>query len=195
VKTYLASANAGKLAELRALFEGSPLELTVFLAYEPPVEDADDYQGNARIKARALQARIAHGAPAAVLADDSGLEVRALAGRPGVLSARYAGESATWPQRRAALLEELRGTMDRNARFVCAMALLFPDGETLLGTGTVDGEIAQQEAGTGGFGYDPLFFYPPLGRTFAQLSAQEKNAVSHRRRAADALLAALRQRA
>jgi XTP/dITP diphosphohydrolase len=192
LKTYLASSNPGKLAELQAIFAGSPLELVVLEGYTPPPEDADDYEGNARIKATALRARLAdNGSNAAVLADDSGLEVAALGGRPGVWSARYAGESTAWPQRRAALLDELRGANDRTARFVCVVTLLLPEGRLLVGSGAVAGEIAQREIGTSGFGYDAIFFYPPLERTFAQLSAQEKNAVSHRRRAADALLTVL----
>jgi XTP/dITP diphosphohydrolase len=194
VKTYLASANPGKLAELQVIFAGSPFELTVLEGYAPPPEDADDYEGNASIKATALAAQLGHDrSNAAVLADDSGLEVAALGGRPGVWSARYAGERAGWPQRRAALLTELRGADDRAARFVCVMTLLLPEGRMLAGSGAVAGEIAGREIGSGGFGYDSIFFYPPLGRTFAQLSAQEKNAVSHRRRAADALLAAFRR--
>jgi XTP/dITP diphosphohydrolase len=198
VKTYVASANAGKLAELRAIFSGSPLELTIFPGYVAPVEDADDYQGNALLKAWALRAQLGDGVlEAAVLADDSGLEVEALGGRPGVLSARYAGERSTWAQRRARLLDELRvvAPPQRSARFVCVMTLLLPNGETLVGRGTVEGAIAQREVGAGGFGYDPLFFCPLMGRTLAELSPDEKHAISHRRHAADALLAALRQRA
>jgi XTP/dITP diphosphohydrolase len=198
VKTYLATTNAGKLAELRAIFSGSPLDLSVFPGYAAPIEDANDYAGNARLKALALRAQLPpDAAGAAVLADDSGLELEALGGRPGVLSARYAGKNATWPRRRAALLAELErlGSPDRRARFVCAMTLVLPDGEMLAGTGTVEGTIAQRATGRAGFGYDPLFIYPPRGRTFAQLRPQEKNAISHRRRAADALLAALRLRA
>jgi XTP/dITP diphosphohydrolase len=199
VKTYVASTNAGKLAEMRAIFFGSPLEVTLFPAYVPPIEDANDYEGNASLKAMALRTQLPpDAAGAAVLADDSGLEVDALDGRPGVLSARYAGTSSTEQQhRRAALLGEVQaaGSSDRTARFVCVMVLLLPNGERFVGAGSVEGELARQEAGAGGFGYDPLFFYAPLGRTFAQLRPEEKNAISHRRRAADALVAALRLRA
>jgi XTP/dITP diphosphohydrolase len=131
-----------------------------------------------------------------VLADDSGLEVDALGGRPGVLSARYGGSEIPWPQRRALLLSELAAVPEggRTARFVCVLALIFPGGDLLTPTGAVEGFIAASERGSGGFGYDPLFFFPPGGGTFAQLSQEEKNRVSHRRRAAEQLLAAVRAR-
>jgi XTP/dITP diphosphohydrolase len=131
-----------------------------------------------------------------VLADDSGLEVDALEGKPGVYSARYGGTDIGWPERRAALLAEVRGVPPyrRAARFVCALALIEPGREPIVVTGHVTGYLLEVESGAGGFGYDPLFFHPPSGRSFAALSEKEKNAVSHRRRAADALLAALRSR-
>ncbi|MEO6834458.1 MAG: RdgB/HAM1 family non-canonical purine NTP pyrophosphatase [Candidatus Tumulicola sp.] len=197
MKTYVATKNAGKLAELRAILAGSALELHAHPEYAGAIEDANDYLGNALLKARALARQLtAAGISAAVLADDSGLEVDALGGRPGVYSARYAGAAATWTQRRAALLAELRGVpeAERGGRFVSAVALILPGGEELTARGSAGGRIAEEERGSEGFGYDPLFFYPPRGCTFAQLGAEEKNAVSHRRRAADALLAALRER-
>ena len=161
------------------------------------VEDATTYAGNALLKAKALAAvlRERHVA-AAVLADDSGLEVEALGGRPGIHSARYGGPEMDWPQRRAGLLAELRGVPPyrRAARFVCALALVKPHGEPIVATGEVQGYILEAERGTGGFGYDAVFLYPRLGRSFATLSEKEKNAVSHRHNAAEALLAALRER-
>jgi XTP/dITP diphosphohydrolase len=198
VKTYVASNNAGKLGELRAIFADSPLELHAYSGYASPSEDAADYLGNALLKARALARQLRDaGIDAAVLADDSGLEVDALDGRPGVYSARYAGAVATWEARRASLLAELLGVSPerRNARFVCAIALVLPDGSELSALGSVDGRIVEEERGSGGFGYDPLFLYPPRDCTFAELSPQEKNAVSHRRAAANALLALFRSRA
>ena len=195
--TYVATSNAGKLEELRALLAGSTLRLTTFPGYAAPAEDADDYAGNAALKARALAGRLPGGATAAaVLADDSGLEVDALQGRPGVYSARYGGENATWSSRRRLLLEELEDVpaAKRTARFVCAMALVLPDGAMLTAFGSVAGFIADGVRGNAGFGYDPLFFYPPLKRTFAQLKFDEKNAVSHRRAAADVLRAQLASR-
>ncbi len=196
MKTYVASTNAGKLAELRALFAGSPLQIANYKEYVAVVETGNTYEANALLKATALRRQLLHaGVESAVLADDSGLEVDALGGRPGVLSARYGGD-VTWPRRRALLSEELRtsGIVERAARFVCAMVLLLPDGEPIVVRRSVEGQIADAELGTGGFGYDPLFIYPPLGRSFAQLSADEKNAVSHRGRAAGELIAALRLR-
>jgi XTP/dITP diphosphohydrolase len=196
VKTYLATKNAGKLAELRAMFHGSVLDLHTYEGYMDVAEDATSYLGNALLKARALEAQLREaGIAAAVLADDSGLEVDVLGGRPGVLSARYAGRDTSWPQRRATLLRELKGVPEeqRTAHFVCLTILIPPQGEPVAGIGLVDGRIVE-ERGDGGFGYDPLFYYPPLGKTFGEITEQEKNAVSHRRRSAESLLAALRTR-
>jgi len=197
VKTFVATQNAGKLRELREIFSGSPLELAKPRKYAAVVEDADTYAGNALIKARALAAILQEkGIEGMVLADDSGLEVDALEGKPGVYSARYGGADIGWPERRAALLAEVRGVPPyrRAARFVCALALIEPGREPIVASGQVTGYLLEVESGEGGFGYDPLFFHPPSGRSFAALSEKEKNAVSHRRRAADALLAALRSR-
>lgn len=198
MKTYVASKNAGKLREMRELFAGSTLELDTYAAYSDVDETAASYIGNAMLKARALSRQIHEaGIEAAVLADDSGLEVDALDGRPGVYSARYAGIDSSWTQRRGALLEELEEVPEsaRTARFVCVMVLIVPSGEPHVAIGSVDGRISTREIGEGGFGYDPVFYYPPRDRTFAELTAIEKNAVSHRRRAADALLAALHSHA
>lgn len=192
MKTYVASKNAGKLRELRELFDGSRLQIEMYPEYGDVVEDATSYIGNAMLKARALEAQLrGDDVYAAVIADDSGIEVDALGGRPGLLSARYAGVESSWTQRRALLLSEMHGVPEerRTARFVCVMALLVPQGEPHVAIGTVEGRITTHEIGEGGFGYDPIFLYPPLGRTFGTLSASEKNAVSHRRKAADALLA------
>jgi len=197
VKTYVATQNAGKLRELRAIFSGSSLTLAKPRKYAAVVEDADTYAGNALLKAQALAATLEkRGVEGMVLADDSGLEVDALEGKPGVFSARYGGADIGWPERRAALLAEVRGVPPyrRAARFVCALALIEAGREPLVVTGHVTGYLLEVESGAGGFGYDPLFFHPPSGRSFAALSEKEKNAVSHRRRAADALLAALRGR-
>jgi XTP/dITP diphosphohydrolase len=197
VITYAATANAGKLRELRAIFAGTPLRPTKPRKYDEVVETAETYEGNAMLKAQSFAGALrARGVVARVLADDSGLEVDALGGRPGVYSARYGGPKLDWPQRRAALLAEMRGVPPyrRAARFVCALALVEPNGEPITARGEVEGFLLDTERGTGGFGYDPLFLYLPLGRSFAALTEKEKNAVSHRRRAADALLAALRAR-
>jgi XTP/dITP diphosphohydrolase len=199
VKTYVATNNSGKLRELKALFARSPVQIVTPRKQAPidVVEDAPTYADNAIRKAQALAValRERHIA-AAVLADDSGLEVDALGGRPGLHSARYGGPEMDWPARRAALLEELRGVppFRRTARFVCVLALIQPGHEPMIATGEVQGYILEAERGTGGFGYDAVFLYPPAGRSFAALSEKEKNAVSHRHNAADALLAMLRER-
>ena len=198
MRTFVASKNAGKIRELREIFAGSPLEIETFSDYADVEEDAGSYVGNAMKKARALVAQLAErGVNAAVLADDSGIEVEALGGRPGILSARYAGVKASWPQRRHQLLTELDALpeKDRGARFVCVMTLLVPEKEPLVSIGVVEGRIVSKERGKGGFGYDPIFLYPATGCTFAELSADEKNAISHRNRAAEAMLAILRDRA
>jgi XTP/dITP diphosphohydrolase len=197
VKAYVATHNSGKLRELKAIFSGSDLQPAAYRRYAPVKEDAQTYTGNALLKAAALAATLRErGIAAGALADDSGLEVDALDGQPGVHSARYGGETIGWPERRAALLAELRGVPPyrRTARFVCALAWCEPDREPITVIGQVNGYILEAESGTGGFGYDALFFYPPSARSFGALSEKEKNAVSHRRRAADALLAALRPR-
>jgi XTP/dITP diphosphohydrolase len=199
VKTYVATTNPGKLRELKALFTRSPLQIITPRKRVDldVVEDAGTYAGNAILKAKALAAALRERhISAAVLADDSGLEVDALEGRPGIYSARYGGAEVDWPARRAALLAELRGVPPyrRTARFVCALALIEPHGEPIVAMGAVRGHILEAEIGTGGFGYDALFLHLPSGRSFAALSEKEKNAVSHRARAAEALLAILNGR-
>jgi len=195
MKTFVATKNLGKLAEMREIFAGSALELDTYPLYADVEESAGDYVGNARLKATALARQLREaGIAAAVLADDSGLEVDALDGRPGIYSARYAGVATTWPDRREALLAELRDVPSdrRGGRFVCSMVLLLPDGRELDGFGTVAGRLVEDVRGRFGFGYDPLFVPDGDARTFAEFPEAEKNRVSHRRRAADALLAALR---
>ena len=199
MKTYVATGNAGKLRELKFFFAKSPLQIvTPRKRIELDViESAPAYEGNALLKAHAMMGLLRERrVSAAVLADDSGLEVEALAGRPGVHSARYGGPDLDWPSRRAALLEELRGIPPyrRRARFVCALAYVEPETDPIVVRGEVGGYILEGESGTGGFGYDAVFLYPPAGRSFASLSEKEKNAVSHRHNAAEALLAILRER-
>lgn len=129
-----------------------------------------------------------------MLADDSGLAVDALDGRPGVLSARYGGTDATWAERRRKLLEEMRDVPDdrRTARFLCSMALIAADGRTCLGEGFVNGRITREERGARGFGYDPIFIPDGEAQTFAEMSEEKKNAMSHRHAAAVALLEMVR---
>lgn len=189
---YAATKNAGKLRELRELFAGSGWQIEPYAGYGDVVEGETSYAANAALKATALRDRLlGDGIVAAVLGDDSGIEVRALDGRPGVLSARYAGSGATWTERRARLLAEVAssGSTDRSARFVCALHSIAANGKVVAVEAEVRGLIADAERGEAGFSYDPIFFYPPAGKTFAELDAAQKNAVSHRGRAARALLA------
>jgi|YNPNPStandDraft_1061719.scaffolds.fasta_scaffold55576_2 XTP/dITP diphosphohydrolase len=187
----LGTNNPGKLRELRELLSPLPLELyspaELGLAVFVP-EDGQTLEENALAKARAYAQ--ASGLPA--VADDSGLEVKALGGRPGVHTARYGGEGLSDAERRRLLLRELLATPweARQARFRCVLALWWC-GQEYLVEGVLDGFIALEERGTGGFGYDPIFFVPELGRTLAELSAEEKNAISHRGRAGQNMRALL----
>ena len=142
MRVYVATTNAGKLREMEALFAGVPLSLATFEGYESPLEGDVSYADNAALKARALRAQLLHaGERAAVLADDSGLEVRALEGRPGVLTAYYGGVALSWSERRSALIAELdaTGSEDRSARFVCALHFIDADGRELGTFATVEG--------------------------------------------------------
>ncbi len=181
-KRVLASQNAGKLRELRALFGAeydvsSMGELGVDMEIE---ETGTTFEENARIKAETLCARTG----CAALADDSGLEVDCLGGAPGVYSARYAGKHGDDAANNALLVANVRDfPAPRTARFVSAVALARPGRETLIARGDCEGEVLLEERGEGGFGYDPLFYSHDLHKTFAEASADEKNAVSHRARA------------
>ncbi len=146
-----------------------------------PLEDADTFQGNAQIKAKALYSLI----NTPVLADDSGLEVKALGGRPGVLSARYA---PTDPEKINKLLGELSEETDRAARFVTSLCFIDEDGREVFFRGHVDGVIAHEPSGANGFGYDPVFYHPPSGKSFAEMSQKDKKKVSHRGRAVSLFL-------
>lgn len=178
----LATKNQGKIKEIKELLAGQPariLDLSDFGPTPEPIEDADTFEDNAYHKAY-FYARIL-GFPA--LADDSGLVVEALGGAPGVLSARYAGEGATDEDRSAKILKEMEGQTNRKAAFVCALVLAVPSGPGLTWVGRCEGEITTKPRGQNGFGYDPIFHYPALGKTFAELTRIEKNQVSHRGRA------------
>jgi XTP/dITP diphosphohydrolase len=189
-----ATTNPHKIDEIRAVlgplgFDVRSLD-SLDSAPEEPEEDEVTFQGNARLKARYYAAKTGIES----LAEDSGLEVDALSGRPGVHSARYAGEKGTRAERDRAnnekLLRELSRVpaADRTARFVCAMCVAAPDGRIVAeATGTYEGEIADAPRGENGFGYDPLLYLPDAWRTSAELSPEEKNARSHRGKAARAL--------
>jgi XTP/dITP diphosphohydrolase len=175
----LATHNQGKTKEIQDLLQGHPVVIRNLGDFGPiPAieEDGATFEENAYKKA-SLTARYL-GMPA--LADDSGLMVEALGGAPGVYSARYAGEGATDPQRCQRLLEALGDNENRRAAFACILSLAVPTGPALTYEGRCEGVIAHAPAGENGFGYDSIFFYPPLNKTFAQLSMAEKSRVSHR---------------
>ncbi len=183
MRVVLATRNAGKLAEVKAIV-GQAVDvagLAAVTGIELPPEEGLTYEENALAKARTV-ARAA-GVPA--LADDSGLEVDALGGAPGVRSSRYAGPACDPAANNAKLLRELNGVPKsaRGARFVCVAALVNADGREWLARGEIEGRISEKPRGTGGFGYDPLFVPAGYERTFAEMKAEEKNEISHRTRA------------
>jgi XTP/dITP diphosphohydrolase len=193
MRVYVATKNVGKLRELQALLLPAGWELDVYERYVEPSEGESSYADNAALKARALATQLrVEGMSEAALGDDSGLEITALGGRPGVLSARYGGATAPWPTRRAMLLEEMlaSGNVDRSACFVCALHMVKADGSECAALEALQGEITLADRGEGGFSYDPIFLYPPLGCTFGELREEEKNAISHRALAVRSLLTA-----
>jgi len=181
-KFVLATHNPGKLKEMSAILSRfgvevvSPKDLGITVDVE---ETGTTFAENAMLKAKAICA--AAGLPA--IADDSGLCVDALNGGPGVYSARYGGEGLDDKGRYMLLLNNLRGQTTRAAHFACAIACAFPDGGELTAEGRCDGTIAFAPMGEGGFGYDPVFFVPEKAKTFGQLTAEEKSAISHRGKA------------
>ncbi len=183
-KIVLATNNRNKAVEIKQLLEGWDIEVLTLQDYpglEMPGEDRPDFAGNAAKKAEAVASYT--GLPA--MADDSGLEVDALGGRPGVRSARYAGENSSDRENNELLLKELAGLPpeERGARFRCAVAMAVPGKETRVVEGSCPGRIAEKPDGEGGFGYDPVFIYEPEGITFARMSSEAKNRVSHRGKA------------
>ena len=189
-KFVLATHNPGKLREMGEILRGlgvevvSPADVGCHVEVE---ETGTTFAENAMLKAKAVCA--ASGLPA--IADDSGLCVDALGGAPGVYSARYGGEGLDDAGRYRLLLSNLRGQPTRAAHFACAIACAFPNGDTLTAEGRCDGAIAYAPMGEGGFGYDPVFLVPEKAKTFGQLTAEEKSAISHRGRALQAFAAKL----
>lgn len=182
----IATTNPGKLREIRVILEDAPVSLHTldeFPGIEEPEETGATFEENARLKA------IYYAEKTGMLtaADDSGLEIDALGGAPGVHSARWHGTDYDYKFKKIRELLAMQGLVTSPARFVCCVALA-KDGEVLHETrGTVEGRIAERAAGTNGFGYDPIFFYPPLNLTLAQLDRDQKSAVSHRGKAFAAL--------
>lgn len=195
MQIYVATSNPGKLREFReaAAYLGygeiriEPLALPE--GVDAPEEHGDSFAANASLKA-AYYSQFAKGL---VFADDSGLEVDALAGEPGIFSARYAGPGAGDAANNLLLLERMRGKTNRTARFVCAIAVAQESKVLATFHGTIEGQLLTEPRGANGFGYDPLFLYPPLGRTTAELLPEEKIQVSHRGQATRLLLAWLRE--
>jgi XTP/dITP diphosphohydrolase len=187
---YCATGNAGKLREFRMAADSSGIGIELLPGFKqlpPALEDGATFEENAIRKAL-------HYAPHAaglLFADDSGLEVEALGGAPGVYSARFSGPHATDDSNNRLLLERLRGVANRKARFVCAIALV--KGDRVIGVyhGAVEGTILDEHRGAGGFGYDPLFYCPAFGCTFGEATAEQKLSLSHRGQAARAMLASL----
>jgi len=178
----IATRNRGKTAEIRDLLADFPITIKNLDDFGPipeVVEDGDTFEENAYKKASFTAKVLGHPA----IADDSGLAVEALNGAPGVHSARWAGPDASDDQRCRKLLEELEGQPNRSAAFECVISIAVPTGPALTYEGRCEGEITRTPAGANGFGYDPVFLFPPLGKTFAQLTRDEKSRVSHRGKA------------
>jgi XTP/dITP diphosphohydrolase len=178
----IATRNKGKTQEIKDLLKDFPVDIKNLDDFGPiPYieEDGDTFDENAYKKA-SFASRIL-GLPA--LADDSGLIAEALGGAPGIHSARYAGENATDEQRYLKLLDEMKGKTNRKAAFECAISVAVPTGAALTYEARCEGLISEEAAGSNGFGYDPVFFYPPYRKTFAQITREEKNRISHRGKA------------
>lgn len=194
-KFVVATKNKGKLKEIAEILEGMDLEV-ISMEQAGVNEDIEEYgstfEENALIKAKEVHKRTGE----LVMADDSGLEVDFLNGAPGIYSSRFAGEGASDTDRNNKLLELLKDVPfeKRKARFVCAIAVILPDGTNFTVRGTCEGYIAFEPVGTNGFGYDPLFFLPEYNKTAAQLEASKKHEISHRGKALKLMLAELKER-
>ncbi len=192
IKIVLATNNSHKVSEFKSCFAQKGIDAEIIPISETGfsgdiIEDADTFEGNAYIKAKAL----CDFTGMISVADDSGLVVDALGGAPGVYSARYAGEGCSDDDNIAKLLSDLADVdkNSRNARFVCSICVCRPDGETLtVSANSGEGLIIDERRGGGRFGYDPVFYYPPMDKTFAEMTSEEKNSVSHRGRAIEKLL-------
>lgn len=183
----VATQNKGKVAEFESLlskYYKKVYSLLDFQSVPEIVEDGETFAENALIKARIIQAHFNK----TVIADDSGLVVDSLAGEPGVYSARYAGEGATDDKNIDKLLDKLNGEMERTARFVCCLALVYPDGKEFIFEGVCEGTISNKRVGKNGFGYDPVFYTPALKKTMAELEPEQKNSISHRAEAVSKLI-------
>ncbi len=184
MQIILATKNEGKVREFKQLMKDLPLQIRSLKEKDNSIdieESGETFKENAVIKARVAAERFNQTA----VADDSGLEVDFLEGRPGVFSARFAGQGANDRENNQKLLKELKGVPDANrtARFRCSIALVTPDGNVFAEEGTCEGVIGHVEKGDSGFGYDPLFYVPEFKKTFAELDMETKNRISHRAKA------------
>lgn len=203
-KIIFATGNAGKMREIRGILSDTGMEILSMKEAgidADIVEDGSTFAENALIKAKAVAGLLAQRASdtyadAIVLADDSGLEIDALNKEPGIYSARYLGEDTPYSVKNAHLIERLAAVPDekRTARFVCAIAAVMPTGEEITTLGVIEGRIGYKEEGDNGFGYDPIFYVPEYGCTTAQLTEDEKNKISHRGKALNAMKEELRKR-
>lgn len=189
-----ATGNQGKMREIRQILEGMDVDILSMKEAGISmdiVEDGTTFEENAVIKAKAVASATKH----IVLADDSGLEIDYLNKEPGIYSARYMGEDTSYDIKNANLIERLSGVEDekRTARFVCAIAAVLPDGQILTVQGVIEGRIAYEPKGSNGFGFDPIFYLPEYGCTSAELSEEDKNAISHRGRALRAMKEKLKE--
>jgi len=192
-RIVFATGNAGKMREVKAILADLNMEVLSMKeagAVATAEENGKTFTENAIIKAKDIAAKVPD---AIVMADDSGLEVDALNKEPGIYSARYLGEDTPYSIKNAVIIKRLEGVAQekRTARFVCAIAAVLPDGTVLTACETIEGYIGYEERGEGGFGYDPIFMVPELGKSTAELTAEEKNAISHRGKALKAVKAKL----
>jgi XTP/dITP diphosphohydrolase len=193
MRIVFATGNKDKMREIRKILGGLDCEILSMKeagVFEDVVEDGNSFSENAAIKAGAIYRLLEEKEPdkaseTVVLADDSGLEIDFLGGEPGIYSARYLGKDTPYTEKNSIILDRLKDVPDdqRSARFVCAIAACLPGGKTLSTLGKMEGQIAYSIAGENGFGYDPIFFLPEYDKTSAQLSEDEKNAISHRGKA------------
>ena len=200
MKTIIfATGNRDKMKEIREILSGTGAQILSMKEAGIEVdikEDGETFEENSLIKARAVAAALPESCrDAAVLADDSGLEIDALGKEPGVYSARYMGEDTSYDIKNAALLERMKDVPvpERTARFVCAVAAVLPDGSEYVERGTIEGKIGYEPRGGNGFGYDPIFYLPDMSVSTAQLPPEVKNSMSHRGNALRAMEARLRQ--
>lgn len=190
MRIVFATGNKDKMREIRQILGSLGMEIVSMKeagVFEDVEENGTTFSENSVIKALAIANKLHElgDNDSIVLADDSGLEIDALGGEPGIYSARYMGKDTPYPKKNAKIIERLEGVedKDRTARFVCAVSAVLPNGKVLTSVKTMEGIIGHEIAGENGFGYDPIFFLPQFGKTSAQISPEEKNSISHRGKA------------